>query len=94
MAEPLLLPPLAYLFRGWFSPLWFGGFYLATSLAWIAAAAIALRKPRLVLLAPAIMALDLVYRVTMVHALVKAIRIPRVETCAWDSPERFELEAS
>lgn len=28
----------------------------------------------------------------MLHALVKAIRFPRVDTCAWDSPTRFTLE--
>jgi biofilm PGA synthesis N-glycosyltransferase PgaC len=93
MLEPLVLPPLAFLFRDWLDPLWLVGFYLTTSLGWIGLVAVALRKPRLVLLAPAIMALDLVYRVTMMHAIVKTIFVPRVATCAWTSPERFELEA-
>jgi cellulose synthase/poly-beta-1,6-N-acetylglucosamine synthase-like glycosyltransferase len=91
MAEPLLLPPLAYFLRGWIDPLWFAAYYVGASVAWIAIAAIALRKPRLLLLAPAIVALDLVYRVAMIHALVKAIRFPRVEVCVWDSPARFDL---
>jgi hypothetical protein len=87
-----VLPPLAYFLRGWIDPLWFLVYYLAASLGWIAVGALALRKPRLLLLAPAIMVLDIVYRFAMLHALVKTIRFPRVETCAWDSPARFELE--
>jgi poly-beta-1,6-N-acetyl-D-glucosamine synthase len=94
MAEPLLLPPAAYLLRGWIDPLWFLAYYLGSSVVWIGVAAAALRKPRLLLLAPALIALDLVYRVTMVHALVKAIRVPTVASCTWDSPARFELDQS
>lgn len=92
MIEPLLLPPLAYFVRGWIDPLWFLAYYLGASVLWIAVGAVALRKPRLLLLAPAIMVLDIVYRFAMLHALVKAIRFPRVDTCAWDSPTRFTLE--
>lgn len=93
MLEPLLLPPVAYFLRGWIDPLWFVAFYLGGSLIWIAVAAFALRKPRLLVLAPAIIVLDLVYRVAMLHAVVKAIVRPRVESCAWDSPMRFALPA-
>ena len=90
--EPLLLAPLALWLRGWVDPLWFLVFYVGTNVAWIVVAATALRKPRLVALAPALLALDLVYRVTMLHAALKTIRKPRVESCRWDSPARFELD--
>ena len=92
MLEPLAIVPLVILLRGWIDPVWFAAFYLGSSMVWISLGAIALRKPRLALLAPAIIALDLVYRVTMMHATVKAIRRPRVARCAWDSPTRFDLE--
>jgi poly-beta-1,6-N-acetyl-D-glucosamine synthase len=90
-AEPFLILPIAYFFRGWIDPFWFPVLYLAFSGAWILLAAAALRKWRLVVLAPAILALDLVYRLTMLHAVVKTIVQPRIETCRWDSPERFEV---
>lgn len=90
--EPALIVPVAYLFKGWIDPIWFPVLYLATSSAWIALAAAALRKPRLILLTPVLLALDLVYRVAMLHAVVKTAFRPRIETCAWDSPARFELE--
>ena len=90
--EPFLLLALAFFVRGWIDPLWFLGFYLVLSTCWIATAATALRKPRLVVLTPAILVLDLVCRVLMLHAIVKTIREPRTQTCKWDSPVRFELE--
>jgi poly-beta-1,6-N-acetyl-D-glucosamine synthase len=92
MFEPLLIPPVAFFLRSWIDPYWFLAYYLATSFAWIAIAAAALRKPRLVLLAPAIVLLDLVYRITMLHALVKTIAQPTIATCKWDSPSRFDLD--
>ena len=58
-------------------------------LAWVALAAWRLRSPRLVLFTPFIVAADLVYRVVMVHALVKAIRQPVVDRCVWTSPARL-----
>ena len=94
MIEPFVFVPVAYLLRTWINPLWFLVAYVATSVLWIAVGAIALRKPRLALLAPAIMVLDLVYRVTMLHALVKTVVHPRVEVCVWDSPERFQVIAA
>jgi biofilm PGA synthesis N-glycosyltransferase PgaC len=90
--EPLLIVPVAFLLRGWIDPVWFLVFYLASSTCWIGTAAIALRKPRLVVLTPAILVLDLVYRGLMLHAIVKTLREPKTETCKWDSPVRFELE--
>src|SRR5262245_9925444 len=68
MLEPLALVPAAILLSRWIDPLWFVVFYVGTSVAWVSVAAAAMRRPRLVLLAPAIMALDLVYRATMMHA--------------------------
>jgi cellulose synthase/poly-beta-1,6-N-acetylglucosamine synthase-like glycosyltransferase len=91
-AEPFLIVPIAYFFRGWIDPFWFPVLYLAFSGGWILLAAAALRKWRLVVLAPVILALDIVYRVTMLHAVVKTIVRPRIETCRWDSPTRFEVD--
>ena len=91
MIEPFAFVPVAFLLGRWINPLWLIIAYLATSVAWIVVAGIALRRPRLILLAPALIILDLVYRLTMLHALIKAIRHPRVEVCQWDSPERFQL---
>jgi cellulose synthase/poly-beta-1,6-N-acetylglucosamine synthase-like glycosyltransferase len=90
-AEPFLIVPIAYFFRGWIDPFWFPVLYLAFSCGWILLAAAALRKWRLVVLAPAILVLDMVYRVTMLHAVVKTIVRPRIETCRWDSPARFDV---
>jgi cellulose synthase/poly-beta-1,6-N-acetylglucosamine synthase-like glycosyltransferase len=92
MLEPLLFVPAAYLLHEWIDPIWFLVWYLGSSFAWIGVAAAALRKPRLLVLAPVLVVLDLVYRVAMLHACVKAIREPR-STAKWDSPERFKLES-
>jgi poly-beta-1,6-N-acetyl-D-glucosamine synthase len=89
--EPFLIGVAWFLLRDWVDPLWFAVFYVGTNLVWISAAAVALRKPRLIALAPALLLLDLVYRVTMVHAAVKTLLQPRIETCRWDSPPRFDL---
>ena len=91
MLEPVAIVPIAFFLRGWIDPRWLVLFYLASSFAWLCVAAIALRKPRLIALFPAILLLDLVYRGTMLHAAVKTIRQPRTERCQWDSPTRFEL---
>ncbi len=42
---------------------------------------------------PAIMFTDLLYRVVMVHGLVKAIRQPTVDSCRWTSPARLQNAA-
>lgn len=60
---------------------------------WIVLAAWRLGRPRLVVLAPMIILLDFVYRVIMVHALVKAIRQPTVAKCVWESPARMSHNA-
>jgi biofilm PGA synthesis N-glycosyltransferase PgaC len=93
MLEPLLFPPLAFFLRDWIDPLWFAVFYLASSVGWIAIAAAALRKPRLLVLAPILIVLDLVYRACMLHAFVKTVVSPTIESCTWVSPARFTPEA-
>ncbi len=57
--------------------------------AWVFAAAVVLNHPQLLVLAPFIIVVDLIYRVIFVHALVKAIRHPTVPSCTWASPARF-----
>ncbi|MDQ2973311.1 MAG: glycosyltransferase [bacterium] len=59
--------------------------------AWLIAASIALRKPRLILFVPAIIVTDFIFRFIMVHAFIKALRQPTVERCVWNSPTRFEV---
>lgn len=58
---------------------------------WVSVAAWRLGHPRLVLFTPFLILADLLYRVVMVHALVKALRRPTVETCVWDSPTRLAV---
>ncbi|MEV0394646.1 glycosyltransferase [Polymorphospora rubra] len=62
---------------------------LAGQAVWVLLAAWRLRRPRLVLFLPLIALTDLLYRVVMVHALVKAIRQPTVDRCVWASPARI-----
>ncbi|CAN5905913.1 hypothetical protein BH23ACT10_BH23ACT10_19810 [soil metagenome] len=63
---------------------------LAGYALWTAAAAFALRKWRLVVLTPAIVAIDILYRAIFIHALIKTIRQPTVTSCRWDSPSRYQ----
>jgi poly-beta-1,6-N-acetyl-D-glucosamine synthase len=64
--------------------------YVAGYAAWSLVGAIALRRWRLVALFPALLAIDWVYRVLFVHALIKTIRTPRVDSCVWESPARYQ----
>jgi cellulose synthase/poly-beta-1,6-N-acetylglucosamine synthase-like glycosyltransferase len=73
---------------GWFS-LHLALVYFAGYLAWTVIAAVATRKWRMVLMTPAIAVIDVIYRVTFVHALVKVVREPRVSSCRWVSPARY-----
>jgi poly-beta-1,6-N-acetyl-D-glucosamine synthase len=66
--------------------------FLGGYAAWVLAASVHLRIPRLVLFLPAIMALDLLYRVIFLHALIKAVRQPTVDRCVWSSPARLASE--
>lgn len=92
--EPLLIVPLILFVSSFVDPFWIAVYFVGTTGAWIGIGAIALRKPQLVVLAPILLLLDLVYRVTMIHAVVKAITQPRVERCRWTSPPRFALTPS
>ncbi|MCW2963923.1 MAG: glycosyl transferase family 2 [Actinomycetia bacterium] len=94
MLEPFVIPPAAFFLRDWIDPMWFGIFYLSSSVGWIAIAAVALRKPRLLVLAPVLIVLDLVYRACMLHAFVKTVVTPKIESCTWVSPPRFALETA
>ena len=62
---------------------------LAGQAFWVALAAWRLGRPRLLLFLPTIILTDLLYRVVLVHALVKAIRQPTVDRCVWSSPGRI-----
>ncbi|WP_243710558.1 hypothetical protein [Micromonospora sp. KC213] len=68
-------------------------FLLGGHALWVALAAWRLRCPRLLLFLPVIVVADQLYRVIMVHAVVKAIRQPTVDRCVWDSPARFAVSA-
>jgi hypothetical protein len=59
---------------------------------WCAIGAIALRKGRLFVLFPAVVLLDWIARVNLIHAAIKAIRQPTAE-CRWESPARYALAA-
>jgi poly-beta-1,6-N-acetyl-D-glucosamine synthase len=64
-------------------------FYVAGLGAWLTLASIATRRLEILLMAPAIALLDFVYRIVFLHAAIKAIRQPRVESCTWSSPKRY-----
>ncbi|WP_233558993.1 glycosyltransferase [Micromonospora radicis] len=66
-------------------------FMLAGQGIWVTLAAWRLRHPQLPLFLPVIVVADLLYRVILVHALVKAIRQPTVDRCVWDSPARIAV---
>jgi biofilm PGA synthesis N-glycosyltransferase PgaC len=64
-------------------------FYVGGYVLWAMIGAIALRRWRLVLLAPALIAVDWIQRANFIHAFVKTIREPRVASCTWSSPKRY-----
>jgi poly-beta-1,6-N-acetyl-D-glucosamine synthase len=75
---------------------WFGWFSMHLVLAyvigyvlWTSIAAVATKKWRILAMMPAIAVIDIIYRITFVHALVKTIRQPRVSSCRWVSPARY-----
>ncbi|MDH3296400.1 MAG: hypothetical protein OER95_18925, partial [Acidimicrobiia bacterium] len=51
-------------------------------------ASIRLRHFHLILFAPALIVVDLLFRFVWIHAVVKTVRQPTVEACKWDSPAR------
>lgn len=68
---------------------WLAVSYVGGSLLWTGLASLATREWRLLPLSPAIVVIDVVYRATFVHALVKTLRQPRVAECRWTSPARY-----
>ncbi len=76
------------------SPLRTLAIYVGGYVLWATIGAIALRRWRLVPLAPALIVLDWVQRVNFVHAFVKTVRAPRVESCTWTSPTRYAADAA
>jgi poly-beta-1,6-N-acetyl-D-glucosamine synthase len=69
-----------------------GILYVAGYAAWSTIGAIALRKWRLLVLWPALLVLDWISRVNLVHAAIKAVRQPTAE-CRWESPTRYPVAA-
>ena len=69
-----------------------GLLYLAGYAVWSAVGAIALRKWRLLVLAPALLVIDWIARVNLVHAAVRAVRQPTAE-CRWEPPARHAVAA-
>ena len=57
--------------------------------AWTIPAACLTKRWRLVPMTPAFIVIDWIYRVVFVHAIVKAIREPNVQSCRWESPARY-----
>lgn len=94
LIEPFAIPALLY-----FQPIYpldlstILLFYVGMSAIWLGTAALALKRPRLFLFLPAILILDLFYRITMLHALIKTAREPRVARCVWKSPARLHPSA-
>jgi poly-beta-1,6-N-acetyl-D-glucosamine synthase len=74
---------------GWIDPLAFAAWYFACVLAWVSVAAVATRSWRMVLMTPAIVVIDWIYRLTFLHGLCKAVRQPQVLACRWESPVRY-----
>ena len=68
--------------------------YLVGYLVWGSIAALALRQWRLVVLAPALIAVDWIQRVNFIHAFVRTVRQPRVASCRWESPTRYASSPS
>ncbi len=51
-------------------------------------ASVQMRHYHLLLFAPALIVLDLLFRFIWIHSVVKTIQQPTVESCKWDSPAR------
>jgi poly-beta-1,6-N-acetyl-D-glucosamine synthase len=65
-----------------------GLIYAGGYAVWSAVGAVALRQWRLAVLFPALLVIDWIARVNLLHAVIKAIRRPTAE-CRWDSPARY-----
>jgi poly-beta-1,6-N-acetyl-D-glucosamine synthase len=69
-----------------------GMLYAAGYAAWSTVGAIALRKWRLIVVWPALLVLDWISRVNLIHAAIKALRQPTA-ACRWQSPQRYAVAA-
>lgn len=69
------------------------GAFFVGYLAWSIVGAIALRRWRLVALFPFLLVTDWLYRAVYVHAFIKTVRQPLVDSCVWESPERYSSSA-
>jgi poly-beta-1,6-N-acetyl-D-glucosamine synthase len=87
VGPPLLIALIVW--QRWFSPVRVAESYALGFFVWTAAGAAALRRWQLLLMAPAIVVIDWIYRFAFAHALVLAVRRPRVESCRWESPARY-----
>ena len=77
------LPPLAYFLSSWIDPFWFLAYYFGAELSlWITVAASHCANRGCSCSAPAIIVLDLFYRVAMLHAVVKTILRPQARASA------------
>jgi cellulose synthase/poly-beta-1,6-N-acetylglucosamine synthase-like glycosyltransferase len=66
--------------------------YAAGYAVWALIGAIALRKWRLFVLWPALLVIDWISRLNLVHAAIKAVREPTTE-CRWEPPTRYAKAA-
>jgi poly-beta-1,6-N-acetyl-D-glucosamine synthase len=87
LAAPAMVALIAL--TGWVDPVRFAAWYVAGVFAWVAVGAVATRSWRLLVMTPAIVVIDWIYRATFLHALVRATRQPRVDRCRWESPARY-----
>lgn len=89
----VLSGPMAFVAIWWAwekNPLYILGVFIGYIL-WGLVASIALRRVELLLLMPAIVAIDFIYRWIFVQALYEAWKEPTVEECRWESPARIAL---
>jgi len=75
------------------NPVKFLAVYAIGYAVWAAIGAAFLRKPQLIVMFPALMLMDWMQRANFVHAFFKTIRQPRVASCRWESPTRYESQA-
>jgi poly-beta-1,6-N-acetyl-D-glucosamine synthase len=71
------------------NPLWVAVGIVVGAFAWTIPAAFFTRQWRMIPMTPVFIAIDWLYRVIFVHAFVKAIREPTVQSCRWESPARY-----
>jgi len=69
-----------------------GVLYVSGYALWATIGAIALGKWRLLVMWPAMLAIDWIARVNLIHAACKALRQPTAE-CRWESPSRYAVAA-